>query len=638
MNAQEAQNRLFLGFLAGLERRAAARKSPLDPTANVRTFVDYYGLTIDGSAYDWNLYGHLVEIYEDVHRTIVLQAGAQTGKSAHIMARILWGMIEHWGSLFGYYFPDYNLPRKFSNDRFAPFVRSNPTLGGWLGKDADEATGADNILTRQFGASSLYFLSTAGRSSTEGLPLRGVYFDEVRRMAYGDIQRAEERTSAQKSPIDVKVSTARYPDSDINAYFMKGDQRYFHTACACPDGIVLSLTFPNCVADLHGASPALRNKVAHAFSHAGQPYLGMDDEQRAQFGEAYYFCPECGEVLTNPRDGWWEPHNPGAWGHSYQMPQLLGHTYPAARALQKWNRQDSEPTDLQELHNSMLGLTFLDPKAQPVKPEHLAACVNPHIQWAVLAGEEWRRANLHNTAMGFDVQAGYLVAVIKMYADNGKHRTIHLEIVEGEDPWKEAAKLMYRFDVAACVCDAQPEYNEALKFVKMFEGRAWMAYYGENEKANMFNWRDRPDNPPDQKGAEEVKNKWTVILQRAKGLKWALMRWVDRQNECPQPDRLLQMLPKVKDRVVLSAGLRAGRREMVRICRELYWLHLQRVAFRKDFGASNTDGKKTKNEINDKYRIVAEHIGLDPHFAHADLYASAALTRVGHATRPRGLG
>lgn len=604
----------------------SAGVSPLEAGPHSRAFIERYDLRADNTRFDWDLYKHMVEPYEDDHPRQVYQAGAQTGKTLRLVTHLLRSGVLRWGSTLGFFFPDKELPKEFSEGRFRPFAASSKDIAIWLGRSSAEGRGVDRQYKRTLGPTQFLFRTTAGKTSTESTPMQGTYFDEVRRMEAGDIQRAMERSSAQRDPIDFKVSTARYPELDINRYFLEGDQRYFHTLCRCPDGIVLSKTFPDCVADIRKVTPAFRRKVEHAFRH--EPlYLGMTERQLHEFGPATYFCPKCGEIITDPREGWWRAHNPDAYVHSWQLPQLLTFTYPAGRALYKWT---NEP-DVQELYNSMLGLAYLDAEAQPVQPHHLTGCVNNELRWTANMPDAWRRRHMRNCALGMDAMGGYNCIVIKKMSPNGKHRTVHVEVAHGDDPFREAAKLMGRYDVRCAVIDCNPHWNEALRFAKAFEGRVFLASYvdegGTKGKAPMVSWKDT-GKKPDQRG-DETKRRYSVAINRTNGLKWSLGRWGRFANETPHPDTLIQRLPRQKGRVMLTPGLAVGVFEPVRICRDVYWLHQQKVAFRMVY--ANDEAKRRGDG-----KVVAEHLGIDPHFAHANLYADVALQRI--AGRRRMLG
>ena len=620
-------------FLAGL----GGGQSPIDPMANTFEFVTHYNLTIEGESFDLERkYKHLRELYQDTHRFKVAMAGAQTGKSAWVMANLARDMAgPAWGRMLGYYFPDKHLPVAFARDRFKPFLRSNPKLGELLGapQTARGGKGVDNTLTMTWGECTAFFLTILGKTATEGLPLRGVYFDEVRRMELGDIERAMERYSAQPDPIDVKVSTARYPESDIHHWFLLGDQRYFHTACACAEGVVLSTTFPDCIADLRKASKALKNKVAHAFSHAGLPYLGMTDEEAAQYPEAAYMCPGCGEIITDPRLGWWQPHAPQNFPHSYQMPQLLSWTYPAGRILQKY--EDS--TDQGEISRSMLGLPHIDRDKMPVTKEHLAACVDPSLRWGEHLTQDQRERRLTNCSMGVDVQAGYLCAVIKRMHKSGKHQTVHVEVVTHESsPWERLGDLMQRYDVGMAIIDYAPDHTGAMNFARAFMGRVWLQGYWLSETSPKAVAWEEDALGGDRKSKGDLQFKFWVSMKRTSILHWGCMRWVNRANMVPDPRQLIQKLPVEKDRVKLTPHLRAGTMTPWAIGQDPYFDHQTRWVFRDILEDAQKD--KEKRMRLGKSQQVAEYMGADPHFSHADIWASVALTRIGHRARPRRPG
>lgn len=602
---------------------------PLDPCANDFEFVLRYGLDIDGKPFDFRAYKHLEEVYRDTARFLVLMAGAQTGKSARIFVNILRQLILYWGALFGYYLPTIDMASKFSQSRFAPFVRSQPEFAGLLGSDTLRGRGQDNVLTRTVGESTLFFLTTAGRSSTEGLPLHGVWFDEVRRMVRGDIERAMERYTAQTDPTDVKASTAMFPEADIHRFFLDSDQRYFHTACQCPEGIVLSLTYPDCILDLRSASQAMVRRVTHAFAHAGRPHLGMRADELTRYPHAAYYCPKCDTIIVDPQDGWWEPHNPGAWVHGYQMPQLLSPNFPAGRTLFRYE----SALDIQEFHNSTLGLPYLDETKRPLKEEHLWACVNPDLKWVEHQTDAWRQRNVTHTGVGVDVQRGYLVVVVKQRAPSGKHRLLHLAVlIDGGNQnsmWRQLGLLIDRYDADVTVIDNAPEWTAADRFARAFRGRVWLASYDTSGSPTVpiAQWGDAATGQAakKQKGSE-TKFKHTVVINRVKGLKWSLGLWAARNVELPDPRTLMQTLPVQKDAVVFSGNLRRGTMIPVPIAKMVLFVHLLQFMFRDLYDEPDQEDKQRQGAT----KQVAEYIGtVDPHFAHADLYSALALARIG---------
>jgi hypothetical protein len=610
---------------------------PVDPCDNTAQFVERHRLRIDGVAFDLGptgAYKHLREVFEDEHPTQAFMAGAQTGKSARLMA----GIVRHacgpaWGRLMGYYFPDKHLPSAFSKERFKPFMRTNADLGRLIGRPSVRSGGAkgvENVLATAIGETTLFFLTIGGKTSTEGLPLKAVYFDEVRRMKQGDIERAMERYSAQIDPIDWKVSTAGLPETNIHKYFLQGDQRYFHSSCKCAEGTVLSLNWPNCIADLRGATPALRAKVAHAYHRAGLPYLGLSEADRHRYPDAAYICARCGEIVVDPREGWWEAHAPNNWAHSYQMPQLLSVTYPAGRVLEKFENA----TDTMEFFTSALGLPYVDRNKMPLTKDQVLACVDSSAPWAKHLTVAQRERRMKNTAMGVDVQAGYLVAVVKALTPNGKFATVHLEIVVHEtNPWLRLGEMMDEFDVRCCVIDEAPEYTASANFARSFPGRVFLANYGLGPASPRFvSWGDQQlANDKTQKG-KDTAIRHRVSIDRTRALEWCVKRWANRLNVLPTPERLVQVLPRQGGKPVLSAHLRMGQPAPTAIALDLYVPHLCSLVFLDEYDGDIEAKRQGKS------KIVAEFVGEDPHFVHADLYCSTALDRIGRPGGVRGLG
>jgi hypothetical protein len=595
-------------------------RAPVEPKATDLEFVQAYRPRGEGGKrIQFEEWRHQVEMYEDDHLVQVLMCGAQTGKTARIFTRAVRLMLKYYGNLFGYYVPDQSLAGKFSDDRFRPFVLSMEEIAPYLGAATADLKGSDATMKKNIGASMLYFMSTRALTATEGVPLRGVFFDEVRRMDLGDIERAQERYSAQTHPVDVKVSTAGLTDGTIHTFFKRSDQRYFHTASDHPDGIVLSTTFPDCVMDLRHATPQLKDKVAHAFSHAGLPMCGMPDEQRERYPLACFYDPRTGHIITDPRDGWWEPHRPGAYAHGYQMPQMLSPMWTPGRMLLKYE----EATDRAEFFNSALGLPFLDESQRLVSMTHLEACVNPQAVWAAKRSREWRARNMRNTAMGVDVQKGYLVAVVKQRTKNGKFATVHVEIAYeggpkrvGPNPWRRLAQLMGEYDVRIAVIDAAPDFSGSQTFATAFRGRVWLASYSGGDSARLVSWGDANESP-----GKEARTDHSVSIHRTKGFQWSLGRWKRRANELPPPRDLWQELPvDASGDVHLSANL-AG--SWAPACTPALYMRHQTQIIIEDELKEDRDAQR-----QGKHKYVAVHIGDDPHFAHANLYADFALDRL----------
>lgn len=626
-------------FCQGLARSG----TPIDPMANTYEFVMRYRPRVEGQRIQFDDWEHLREVYEDTSRFLVLMAGAQTGKTALQFTHLTRNMFVEYGKLFGYYVPTDDLAGAASDIRYGPLINSMPDIAPLLGMATAQVKGADATRRKSLCNSTVFFMSSKGKASTESLPFAAIYLDEVRKMDRGDIGRIQQRYSAQRSPIDVRVSTAGYPNESIHIDFLRGSQKYFHTDTDHPDGYVLSRHFPDCILDLRTATSAMRRKVEHAFSHDGRPLCNMDDAQRKQYPLACYIDHRTGKIITNPRNGWWQAENPRAFVASYQMPQMLSPIWPAGRVLDAFENNE----DRQEFYNSCLGIPYIDEERRPVKDDHLLACVNPDLRWPANETRHWRKRNIRNTTMGVDCQAGYLIAVIKKLNDNGRGRLMHAEVVYdgnpgyvGDDPWRRLAELMDEYDVRFCVIDGMPHTNEALRFATAFRGRVWLATYTGGE-SGLITWCDAVSKKRRKGVSADVATRFRVLINRTRGLQWSLGRWPLRMNEVPPPDQLWQKLPVRTDgRPDLSARLAGRDWRPIAITKDLFFWHQKCVMFEDSVGAADKvkmGSMKVLASSVGKTKIEAIHIDCDPHFAHANLYCDVALDRVVNGARDDGL-
>ena len=551
-------------------------------------------LKVDNEPFTWEGHEYLIEPYRAMAVTgdenpeglkMVLQCGAQVGKTIFGFLFLVWLALRFWGKYFGYFLPDQAMAMIFSDVRFKPTVRSIPEIRPLWGEDPTADAGdkrkTDQKRVRSIGPSQIFFSYMQGQTSTESIPMLAVVFDEVRKMLEGDIERAEERMSHSPYPINFKYSTAGYPDANIDKYFKQSNQHKFHSNCGCKDGIVLADVFPDCIGDHNGK-------------------------------EFFYICPTCKTIITNPRDGRWIAHNPSSDIIGYHIPQTLSCRQSAGKILKAFQ----EASDLQEFYNSKLGVAYLSPESQIVNTDILRATVNTDIKWI-------NRGS--NCAMGIDQMGGFNVVTIRYWGPKcdlgvNKSRLAHLEIIYADDPWERCDELMQQYDVDICVADALPNINEARRFAQRWPGRVWLADYSYESKGDgdICEWGDRPkQTSSEKKSSDEIKNKYTVKISRYHGLEWNLMKYVHRMKEQPHERGLVA---EVKDNT--------GRMHIQFIAEQVFWVHLQKLARRKVM----------IDEAQGKFKMIFENIGIDPHFAHADLYCELALSRVKPDGRTRAFG
>jgi len=550
-------------------------------------------LLVDNEPFTWVGHEYLIEPYKslklDGHEkeegdSHAWMCGAQVGKSIAAMLFEILLALWFWGKYIGYFLPDKDMSMIFSANRFKPMCLNIPQIADLWGEDptgdddGKSKKNSDQKRVRSIGPSLIFFSYMAGKTSTESIPMLAVLFDEVRRMLDGDIERALERMSHSPYPIDFKISTAGYPDVNIDKAFKDSKQNRFHSACKCRDGIILADRFPECVGE-RGALPA------HRF-----------------LPKYFWICPKCKEPILNPRDGQWVAASPNARADGWHIPQILSPRQTAEKIFLAFLRA----SDITEFYNSKLGIAHLSKDAQIVDRDTLRSTVNTDLRWLKTGV---------NCAMGVDQMFGFNCVVIRYRGPKDeatglfKSRLAHVEWILSDNPWERTGELMEQFDVSCCVVDSMPNSNEALRFSKDFRGRVFLADYSyQAEKGeDICIWGDKVQNDPNKKASDETKQKYRVRISRYHAILWNLMRYVNRLKEQPHERGLIMPVPNKRNEM-----------EPTFICENVFWDHLCRVARRKEM----------IDEAQGKFKMVFENVGLDPHFLHSDLYAELALSRL----------
>lgn len=557
-----------------------------DLPVTLSEFSERFPVKVDGQPLDLTEHSYLKPIYDATRFdrgkdcTMVLMTGAQVGKTIWLISSMIKAAAQFWGDNFGYFLPDQGMSDIFSSKRWLPIMRSHPLFASVSGVGVGSSKrDEDRKRVRPFGDSTIYFWYMGGKTSTESLPMRGVFFDEVRRMHHADIQRAEERMSHCSYPLNMKISTAKFPDADVHYYFKRTDQRFFHTKCRCKEGIVLAENWPNCVG-----------------------VRGTEDY--------FYRCPKCDMEITQPQVGEFVARYPERKAIGFHVPQMLSPVMTPARLFQKYDSS----LDRQEFYNSGLGMPYVDPTSIMVPLDVAMACVQEGLQWAY---------NGINCFMGVDQRGGENHVVIgDIDVATKKIRLRHLQIIQGEGKavFADLYPLMERYDVDCCVIDALPSYNEAVAFGKRFKRRVFLAYYSENQ--NMIRWSDRDNELAAlRKANKDSKYEYHVMLDRYKSLEWSLSKWVDRRIICPEPKALTQRVrTHGVDRIsYICLGDPETHEQGL-------FYHLRSAAKRK-IEVFTADSEKRERVETGAFRMVFENIGIDPHFMHAANYMCVAASR-----------
>ena len=612
---------LFSEIAAKVADEAASHHEAADQARalSFRPWAEQGEFKADRERINFKLWRFLKPIYDCVPDTcsalrrpeqdgfkMVIMKAAQCGASTLLMLWTLWMALRREMRL-AYFMPVKEIALEFSTDRFIRMIRDNPPIHRLMGDrgsvtifDPKDRSAADegSAATRRILDSIVYFSYLQGVVTTEGKPLDALGFDEVQKMSLADIERTSERVSASQIKAQMHVSTAYFEESDIHALYLKSDQREFHTRCGCEDGCVMAdhvdaRQGPLCI-DISPVEsrPSATPKERH-----------------------YYVCPKCRTVIMDPQDGLFVPHRrdnfrmladgftEGRIGWSF--PQFLSPRLTPYDLLQAW----LDRVDTQNYFNRKVGRPFNDPNAIPVSLPMLIAAQNPSLAW----GPPKRRGEgIEACYMGIDQMGhdNHVVIVGKTNNPNRPMRLLHLEIILEEDPWQRCAELMREYRVRYCAVEQAPNFNDAQKFAKAFDGKVFLINYAEHAN-EILTWGDRPkDQVLVRQTDEELRTRYTASVDQYKMMDWSLSLWDVKAHYVETPDAR-----GLTQHVRGTAG-------QTMVCKDVFWRHLMRIALVTEL--KTVDGKQDER----KYRRAVKKLGSeDPHFAYAWLSVCVAWAR-----------
>ncbi len=419
---------ISLGEVSWPELRRAAELDPL-------TWALLYR-RIHGE--DFTVIPPLVDVYCDQAREVCVAKAAQVFVSEWAINLALWVADTAQGRRGNalYVFPTKEHLGDFVRERIDGAVeeseyltrRVRPTRGlEPIGK------AADNVGLKRVGLGFIYFRGSNAEAGLISVPADLVIYDEVDRLRARTTALAAKRLGSSLLGWQRYLGTPTYPEVGIDGYWLRSDRRRYHIKC----------------------------------EHCGEwQALSFPDNVRED-GQA--ICRACHLPINRLAVGEWVAECPGRDLHGYHMTKLLS---PRADlpALAKLgyailNRDVTDPSAIQEFYNQDLGLPHA-PEGGQLSRAELEACV---VDYSL---GDWTPAQCW---MGVDVGAKLHVTVAAPSPEgNGKTRLAFIGTVPG---WDDLPGLMRRFDVSACVVDAEPEHHAALQFASDFTGRVWLCRY-----------------------------------------------------------------------------------------------------------------------------------------------------------------
>jgi len=581
-------------------RKLAAATLPVSPIPAEMTFRQWceslaeQGLKVDGHPFTlsnrqalWEIYDQIPTTIEEAYgKTLVLMKGAQMGLTVFEQLADIYMAVKFAPCKALMYLPDRAMAADKSAQRFLPILRTIPSLYSFI----TQGGGAEgNILTRAMPSldSSFKFLWTSGRAGgvTESFPGDVLSLDETQGMALEQIDTVSERLSASRIKFRLMLSTPLWPEMDIHAWYLRGDQRRYHTACGCKEGVVLT--------DV-ALQAALHNTGTFPVAYNDGRWPDAPDD-------FVYYCPVCGEWIPDPQVGRWVAHNPDADITSYHMSQILSPTITPRNLIEAWGLADTAARR-QNFFCRKLGTPFADTNQVLATLDTLRRCAEAGQR----AGLTWKKTAT-GTYMGIDQMGSFSVVTVVERLQDGRMGVIHAEAVYALDPWARLDAIMDEFGVVICVIEQLPNIDSARLFAKRHEGKVWLiTSYGDLE--DFVSWGDVLVTKSDRKTADDFRSRYTLRADQYRVLDWAASRLREQYIVFPDPLALIQ---EVRD---------GGVGKPAPVLSDLFWVHYQKCGLVLE---DDDEQRKTKRKV--------VKLGLDPHAAYSLMAACLAWFRA-HGT------
>lgn len=586
--------------IAALEHKTGFRLNEKKVIEDGQTFREWCeklgreGMKVDGKPFTLDdrpamawIYDQIPSTREEAYRyVLVLMKCAQVGFTVMEMLATIYMGIKFGPCIVGMFLPDMNLAGLKSSERFMPIVRSVPDVHELMTQDAPDGSGRKqgegNVNKRRIDQALFIFTWTSGRATTESIPMDMLSYDEVQEMTLEQIEKTQERVSASTLRFSLMGSTANWPDADIDFWYKKGTRHRFHSKCpTCGTAKPLDEYFPDCIA-----------------------YDKVRDLYR-------YVCPN-GHYLVDTQDGEWiaefPERDPGPELdvplkerrlriRSIHFPQFLSPTISADEILTAFNTA----SDMKNFYNRKLGKPYLDPSQVPVTLEHLARCVEA----GKAAGVQWKTRGRH-CFMGIDQMGNFNVHVIKERMPDGRQVVVHVEETYDADPFARSSVLMEQYDVAVCVVEINPNYNDAKKFANRHKGRVFICDSFGAVKEGMIMWGDAPKMDASERRTDEAeRDRYTLRMDQYKCMQVSMARFTAKVPMClfPDPQGLVQDVTE------------KGKTQTVAVLPRAFH-HFTKTALIAE-----------KDEETNQYKRRVVKVGIDPHFSYANMLCDVAWSR-----------
>lgn len=441
----------------------------------------------------------LVQVYRDIHPSIVALKGAQMGFSTWALIRFLWA-VTHWPMSVIYTFPVQGQITEHTQSRINPVILSSSYL-------SDRIVNVDNVMQKQFGlrgrsefppqlmrtaadrarhmgeagVSTVYFSGASRKDVAVAKDADMLIHDEEDRSDPDTIEQFSSRLSGP-SPIKwkIRLSTPTIPGYGIDGAYQATDRRRWMLTCPhCGHRYVMR--FPENIRPQTWAE--------HELEHPGV-------DRGVRCPDCHYVCDRCGGVVDDARMSgeWVAERTTAGLAHGYQVGQMAAPYVPASEILRArfvdytryepdfWNVTMGEASTTGEI--AFTEELFIGRQTELGWQPGLADPETPMVGSSV------------GTFIGVDV-GSYLDYVVDKVERPGQVRTVAFgRLPSAEGGWEQLVDVIRAHRALTVVIDAFPEEEMTRRLCRSLnptvgKPRVWRAMYLTSPGAHELKWDEK---------------------------------------------------------------------------------------------------------------------------------------------------
>lgn len=303
-------------------------------------------------------------------------------------------------------------------------------------------------------------------------------FDELDEVTNNQLELADQRLNHSSLKWRYLLSTPTFDNYGIDREFRKSDQRYWNLICKnCLTPNITEKLFPDCV-------------------------------KRISEVKCILVCRKCDAEL-DAQYGLWIAEKQTERIRGYHLCSLYGIYTDLSELMYKFE----EGRHREEFMRSKLGMPWVSTD-QRLTPELVERCCERY---------ECGPMGMTHTYMGVDQRGRELHVVIR--GNDDRTRRPKDVLIKRVRKFEDLDVLMSEFDVDLAVVDGTPNQHSARDFCMRFPGRAYMAYYNENQRGS-YKWQESKTDDED----------YQVTVNRTESLDAMYEEVQRREIMLPNPD------------------------------------------------------------------------------------------------------